>query len=137
VAAGNLLQALDLPPKTTVSIDRTIAEGLKEGRDLHKHWPENMPVFNGTPRPRQPGYPSGKRFAARNLRAGPYSPGFTGKAGALLMPHVPALALHEILDAVEAEVLASDESLARFVQSRAPSPWVKDEYGWWPKGENA
>ena len=49
VAARNLLHALDLPPGTGVSIDQTLRDELKEGRDLHEHWLDYMPVFNVTP----------------------------------------------------------------------------------------
>ena len=48
------------------------------------------------------------------------------------MPNVPAPALHKVLDAVEAEVLADDASLARFIPSRAPSPWLRRDDEWWP-----
>src|SRR5215216_602583 len=66
VAARNLIQALELAPAASVSVDPTLRDELIEGRDLHEHWPDNMPVFNVTPRPAEPPYPSGKRFAARN-----------------------------------------------------------------------
>jgi hypothetical protein len=135
VTARNLLRALDLSPKSNVSIDRTLYEELVEGRNLNEHWPENMPVFNVTPRPREPASHSGKRFAARNPRKDPYSLGYTNKAGALLLPNVSAFSLHDLIDAVEAEALASDDSVGRFVPPRTPSPWVQDEYGWWPKSE--
>jgi hypothetical protein len=110
---------------------------LREGRDLVEHWPDNMPVFNvhvhGKPRSRAP-RPSGRSFAERNPRDTPYDGGWSSKYGAELLPNVPAQALHELLDAVEAEVLASDPDLARFVPPRAPSPWAYDpEWGWWPK----
>jgi hypothetical protein len=92
-----------------------------------------MPVFNVTPRPAQPQhYRSGRTFAARDPRGGP-DWGFTGKEGALLLPHVSAPALHDLLDAVEAEALDSDPSLSSFVPPRAPSPWLRDDYGWYPK----
>src|SRR5206468_12653296 len=71
VAARNLLRALELPPASGVSVDPTMRAELTEGRDLHEHWPENMPVFNVTPRVAQPQYRSGKDFAARNPAEGP------------------------------------------------------------------
>ena len=53
--------------------------------------------------------------------------------GAELLPNVAAPVVHELLDAVETEVLASDPELSRFVPHRAPSPWLYDDGQWWPK----
>jgi hypothetical protein len=53
-------------------IDPTIRSELIEGRDLHEHWEENMPVFNVSPRVEMPPRSTGRRFAARNPKAGPY-----------------------------------------------------------------
>lgn len=133
VAARNLLRALELEPTSGVIVDRTIRDELIEGRDLLEHWPENMPVFNMRPRAVEPPRPSGKRFAARNPREGPYDGGWSNKEGAQLLPNVSASALHELLDAVESEVLASDPTLARFVPPRGPSPWHHENGEWWPK----
>jgi hypothetical protein len=138
VAARNLLHALDLPPVSGVSIDPIMRAELKEGRDLHEHWTENMPVFNVTPRPRQPRHRSGRDFASRNTKSGPYFwPRWGNETGAQLLPHVSAPALHELLDEVEAEVLSSRPELARFVPQRAPSPWVYMDGEWWPKPDDA
>jgi hypothetical protein len=135
VAARNLLHALDLAPASGVSIDQTLRDELKEGRDLHEHWLDYLPVFNVTPRPAQPArYKSGIAFAARNPRGGP-DWGFNNKAGALLLPHVSAPALHDLLDAVEAEAIDSDPNLSSYVPPRAPSPWLRDKFGWYPKAE--
>src|SRR5829696_7954983 len=49
VAARNLLWALDLKPKSN-AITPTVRDELREARDLHEHWNENMPVFNVKPR---------------------------------------------------------------------------------------
>jgi len=38
-----------------------------------------------------------------------------------------------VLDAVEAEVLAEDAALSRFVPPRAPSRWLQQDGEWWPK----
>lgn len=133
IAAGNLLQALALPLATSVSVDQILRAELKEGRDLHEHWPENMPVFNVTPRVAEPERYSGKRFAARNPDRSPYWwLRWSAKVGALLLPHVSASAVHELLDAVEVEVLASDPNLSRFIPPRAPSPWIRADDEWWP-----
>jgi len=75
IAARNLLRALDLPPATSVPVDPTLRAELTEGRDLHEHWVENLPVFNVTPRAAQPPRRSGKEFAARNPDRGWSAPG--------------------------------------------------------------
>jgi hypothetical protein len=134
IAAHNLLQALDLAPATSVLVDATLRAELTEGRHLHEHWPDNMPVFNVRPRPAQPPRQSGKNFAGRNPDRGPYWwLGFDPKKGALLLPHVSAPTLHELLDAVEAEVLTNDDSFREYVPPRAPSPWLHENGEWWPK----
>jgi hypothetical protein len=133
VAARNLFHALDLPPAASVPVDPTLRSELTEGRDLHEHWRENLPVFNVTPRVAQPRYPSGKTFAARNPDRGPYSwLAWAGQTGARLLPNVSAPALHQLLDAVEAEVLSKDAALSRFVPPREPSPWLHQDGEWWP-----
>lgn len=137
VAARNLLHALDLAPVTGVTVEQTLRDELEEGRNLLEHWLDYMPVFNVTPRPAQPShYRSGRTFAARNPRGGP-DWGFTGKEGALVLPHVSAPELHRLLDAVEAEVLTNDESLSDYVPLRAPSPWLQQDGEWSPKAMNA
>ena len=132
VAARHLLRALELEPVTRVSIDPLRAE-LIEGRDLHEHWPDNLPVFNVTPRVEQPPRRSGRDFASRNPDRGPYSwLGWSNKTGAQLLPNVPAPALHQLFDDVEAEVLADDAELTGFVPPRARSPWLQQDGEWWP-----
>jgi hypothetical protein len=54
IGARNLFRALDLAPAANVSVDPTLRSELIEGRDLHEHWAENLPVFNMTPRQTQP-----------------------------------------------------------------------------------
>jgi hypothetical protein len=133
IAARHLLRALDLDPSTGVVIDQTIRDELLEGRDLHEHWDENMPVFNMTPRTALPPRRSGKSFAARNPREGPYGWwGWSSNTGPELLPNVPAAAVHDVLDAVEMEVLDANESLARFLPERPASPWIQNGDGWWP-----
>ena len=126
VAARHLLRALELKPATRVSIASTLRAELIEGRDLHEHWLDNLPVFNVSPRGAQPPRRSGRDFAERNPDRGPYWwLGWSNKTGAQLLPNVSAGALHQVLDAVEAEVLASDAALSRFMPPRAPSPWLQ------------
>ena len=133
VAARNLFRALDLPPAANIKVDPTLRSELIEGRDLNEHWPENLPVFNVTPRQQEPKYRSGQTFAARNPKNGPYWwLGWSNKTGAQLLPTVSAPALHEFLDSVEADVLAQDSTLGRFVPPRAPSPWIHENGEWWP-----
>lgn len=136
VAARNLFRALELAPASTVATEPTLRAELIEGRDLHEHWVENVPIFNVTPRPADPPRRSGKDFAARNPREGPYWwLGWSNKNGAEILPNVPAHALHEILDAVEAEVLAANAALARFVPPRVQSPWLQEKGASWPAPE--
>jgi len=134
IAARHLLQALELDPPTNVAVDPTLRAELKEGRDLHEHWLENVPVFNVSPRVKQPPRSSGRSFAARNPDRAPYWwLGWSNKTGPTLLPNVSAPAVHGLLDAVEAEVLADDSALSPFVPPRAPSPWLHQDGEWWPK----
>jgi hypothetical protein len=138
VAAVNLLRALDLSPPTAVSIEPILRAELKEGRDLVEHWPDNMPVFNVSPRVQQPPRSSGKSFAARNPRRRPYGQiDYRPETGVWLLPNVSAQALHRLLDDVEAEVLSKNDSLRRFIPPRAPSPWLREGSRWLPKGYTA
>ena len=91
IAARNLLRALELERAARVAVDPTMRAELIEGRDLHEHWVENLPVFNVTPRPEQPGYRSGRDFAARNPKDGPYDRlAWRNMTGAQLLPNVSA-----------------------------------------------
>lgn len=134
VAANNLLRALDLDPETSVPVDPTVRAELREVRDLHEHWDENLGVFNVTPRPVEPKHRSGKRFAERNPDISPYDwLRFSPRTGAQLSPNVYAPVIHELLDAVDADVLDGDRSFAEFIPPRAPSPWLHEDGEWWPK----
>jgi hypothetical protein len=138
VAVHHLLVALDLPPASGVPVDPVLRAELIEGRHLHEHWPDNVPVFNVTPPPAPPPKESGKSFAARNPGRSPYWwLEWSSKDGPRLMPHASAQELHQLLDAVEAEVLASDPALAEYVPARAPSPWLHEGGEWWPKTDAA
>ena len=134
IAARHLLRALELPPAAGVAVDPTMRAELIEGRDLHEHWNENVPVFNVWPRVEAPPRPSGKSFAARNPKDSPYDwLAWSNTTGAQLLPNVSAPALHELLDAVEAEVLADAPELGSFVPPREPAPWTYGKGEWWPK----
>ena len=135
IAVRNLFRALDLaPPESNVSVDPTLRAELIEGRDLNEHWVDNMPVFNVMPRTAQPKYATGQRFAARNPRNGPYNwESWSNTTGAMLTPHASAPALHDVLDAVEAEAVSITPSLRDYVPARAPSPWLRERDEWWPK----
>jgi hypothetical protein len=135
ISARHLVEALQLPPPSVIAIDETMRAEIIEGRDLLEHWRENLPIFNVRPRREEPRYRSGREFANRHPDRGPYNwLGWSGREGAVLMPNVPAPALHDLVDAVESEVVASDPELQRFVPARAPSPWIRDEAGlWWPR----
>jgi hypothetical protein len=119
IAARHFLRAVELPPPMRISVDPVLRAEVIEGRDLNEHWAENMPIFNVTPRPATPSRRSGKDFAERNPRRGPYSQSnWNLKTGALLLPNVSAPALHELLDEAEAEVLESTPSLSEYVPER-------------------
>jgi hypothetical protein len=133
VAARNLFRALDLAPASSVPINPTLRAELTEGRNLHEHWPENMPLFNA-PTVAQQHRRSGKTFAARNPNSNPYNwLRWTDTTGAQLLPNVPAPALHQLLDAVETEAITNDPALSAFVPPRAASPWLHQDGEWWPK----
>jgi hypothetical protein len=137
IAARHLLTALELEPPSAVALDPTVRAELIEGRALHEHWRDNVEVFNVRPRTKTPGYRSGRDFAARNPSSGPYWwLGWSNTVGAKLLPHVSAPAVHDLLDAVEAEVLASDSSLSQYLPPREPSPWLYEDGEWWPKHDD-
>ncbi len=137
IAANNLLKAIKLmdhPPK----VDLAVSKELAEVRDLNEHWVENMPIFNVRPRPRDPGYPSGKEFAKRYERHDPYCWwAWDGERGPLLSPNVSATQMHELVDAAVAAVVADRPDLAGSIEEAAPRPWhipaTPGEHMWWPK----
>jgi hypothetical protein len=133
-AARSLLRALELDPPSAVISDPVMRAELQEVRDLLEHWDENMPVFNVMPRSAEPPRSSGRAFAERNPKSSPYNPeAWSNVGGAKVTPNVTAPALHELLDAVEAEVLAVEPSLARFGEPRMETPWMRSGEEWWPR----
>ena len=134
VAAAHLLRALDMAGQP-ITVNATLAAEINEGRDLHEHWDENMPVFNLMPRTKAPSHKTGKSFAARNPRRGPYWwLGWDNTVGPKLLPNVPAAALYALLDDVESHVLHDDPDMARFILPRSESPWLGAD--WWPRPAN-
>jgi hypothetical protein len=131
-----LSKAIDLAGED-FGVDETIRSELKEGRDLHEHWVDNLPVFNVHPRTAEPPRGSGKRFAARNPDRGPYWwLGWNNHDGPMVLPNVPAHAVHGLVDRIEAHVVELDPSWGRFIPARQQSPWLGTEYGkdrWEPK----
>ena len=136
IAGRNLLRAIDVTDTETY-VDPVVRSELVEGRDLHEHWPENMPLFNVTPRVGSPTHRSGKAFAARNPDTGPYSwLSWDSLAGPLVLPNVPASSMHALVDEVEAVVMERDPLLSRFLLERQRSPWLGPDHGsdrWWPR----
>jgi hypothetical protein len=122
IAANNLLKAIKLmdhPPK----VDLAVSKELTEVRDLNEHWVENMPIFNVRPRPRDPGYPSGKEFAKRYARHDPYCWwAWDGERGPLVSPNVSATQMHELVDAAVAAVVADRPDLVGSIEEAAPRP---------------
>lgn len=136
VAVCNVLKAiklLDDPP--TVAPD--VARELIQARDLNEHWDENMPVFHQSPRPRSPGRPSGKAFAALNPWAGPYDWfAWSGNVGPLVTPHVSATQVHQLVDDALGVVRLTHPAMADEVPAAALRPWYEPEKPgdmWWPK----
>jgi hypothetical protein len=135
IAARNLVKAielLDCPPV----VDPVVRAELIETRDLLEHWTENMPVFNVTPRPRQPGYRSGKDFAGRNAEHGPYCWwSWNALRGPLVTPNVSGEQLRLFVDDTVEAALTVRPDMAEYVLPSPPScfrkPKAPDDW-WWP-----
>lgn len=140
IAARNLIHAIDLPG-AEIAIEQTIRWELIEGRDLNEHWRQNLPVFLVRPRREEPPRQSGKRFAKRNPERSPYWwLGWNSTDGPEALPNVPAHAIHELIDRVEATVIARDSGLKRFIRVRQRSPWLGEDAGkdrWWPRAPDS
>lgn len=135
IAGRNLLWALDLPGSEVV-VDRSALETVKNLRDVHEHWNENMPVFNVSPLQEAPPRKSGQTLAAQEPDRTPFSQfAWNSTEGPMLWSGLPAATLRAVLDEIEEQVLAADPSLERFRPPRAPSPWLGEAAGadrWWP-----
>jgi hypothetical protein len=136
IAARNLVKAIELM-EPAPEVDPVVRAELIETRDLLEHWTENMPVFNITPRPRPPGYRSGKDFAARNPDRGPYCWwSWSANRGPMATPNVSGIQLHELVEATVTAALAVRPEMAEYMPPPTASPWIQrsaDSDGWWPK----
>lgn len=138
VAAHDLLKAIDLldaPP----AVDATVRAELTEARDLVEHWVENMPHFMVSDRPGSPGYKTGKNFAARNPRAGPYNWwSWNSQRGPMVTPNVSGEQVHELVAVTINVVVSVHPDLAEAVPPVPVGPWVVTSGGgWWPKQDPA
>ena len=79
--------------------------------------------------------PSGRRYAMEHARATPFfALGWGARDGAILVPGLPASAVHAFLDDAEASAVMGRPKLAEFIPDRPPSAWMpnRDVHGWWP-----
>lgn len=135
LSTRHVLRAVALldPP---LLVDAELVEEIISGRDLLEHWDENQPIFNVTPRPKEPARRSGKGFAERNPGRSPYwGTGWSSKQGPLLLPRVPASAVHTLLDSALEQGLAEAPDLGPYVLERPPSAWLEQPEinGYWPR----
>jgi hypothetical protein len=122
VAFDHMLEALRIW-EAPIRLPDLVVKETAEVRDLLTHWVDNMPVFNQRPRPRDPGYPTGKSFAARNPKNGPYCWwAWNYRHGAMLTPNVAASDAREAIHEVQLAVLLDDPDLARFVPPEVTTP---------------
>lgn len=139
VAANNMLRALENADDRFTPVRTDLARDLRNQRDLHEHWDEQMPAFYNAAQP-GPLLRGGSKFAELYPGERPFaSLAWNGTDGPVLGPGLVASELHEVLDQVQAEVLATAPSLARFVTAAEPSPWLGLEHGrdrWWPRLED-
>src|SRR5262249_7294102 len=90
IAAHHMMRSIALPG-SRIALPQALAHDIRDGRDMHEHWEENMPVFNVTPRAQQPRYKSGQSFASRNPADSPYDwLRWSSRCGPCLLPNVPA-----------------------------------------------
>jgi hypothetical protein len=136
VATRNLLFSvalMDNPPK----VDPVVAKELVEVRDLNEHWDENMPVFQSSPRPRDPKFRSGKDFAGRNPQHGPYCWwAWSSQDGPRVTPNVSATQVHDLVDSTINAARITQPEMANTVEDAAPRPWhipAKAGDWWYPK----
>jgi hypothetical protein len=132
----NLLKARRLM-KHPPDLDPTVAKEVTETRDLNEHWDENMPVFQVSPRTSKPKRASGKSFADRNPRHGPYCWwAWDSQRGPLVSPNVAATQIHELVEATITAVVLVQPDMAGVVADAAPRPWkapLRAGDWWWPE----
>ena len=115
VAMDHMLEALRVWT-VDVPLPPLVVQEVAEVRDLATHWKDNMPVFNMSPRPREPKHSTGKSFAARNPARGPYFwTAWTSERGPMLTPNVSGADARRAVEQVRDAVLAVDPNLTRFV----------------------
>jgi hypothetical protein len=136
VAAGNLLRALDNAEDRYTAMPERMAQEVVVLRNLHEHWDEQWPSFYDAQNP-GPLKRSGQQFATLHPGRSPYwALGWTSDGGPSLGPGLPAEALHDYLNELQAEVLVVAPTLAAFDGPIEPSPWMGRSAGrdqWWPR----
>ncbi|HWC12749.1 MAG TPA: hypothetical protein VG455_16180 [Acidimicrobiales bacterium] len=136
VAGHNLLRGLDNAEGRYTAMPELMAREVEVLRNLHEHWDEQWPSFYDVRNP-GPLRRSGQRFAELHPGSSPYwALGWNSKDGPRLGPGLLVGALHEYLDALEAEVLAVAPDLAPLVTPIEPTPWLGVTAGrdqWWPR----
>lgn len=137
VALNNVLRAIDNADGRYTSMDEEIARDIRNQRDLHEHWNEQMPAFYYVPSSPEVLHRGGVTFAQRHPGRRPFGGlSWNSRAGPELGPGILASAVHSYLDLVQSEVLRSAPSLEAYVQPPLPSPWLGEEYSedrWWPR----
>jgi len=141
VAAGNLIDALELPPPMRIPIEPDAPRRADRRQEPARALAASTDClsFNVSPRPGGATL-SGKSFAVRNPETNPFGVAAVGTPrrarGSCRKPRLPQL--HELLDAIEAEVTRRGMSALReYVPPRAPSPWLYENGEWWPKAADA
>lgn len=136
VAANNLRRAVEMAGGRYPSMPAQLNEDVKNLRDVHEHWDEYLQPFEHLPPVGKFG-PAGKKFVGKYPDQRPFTlTGWDSATGPRLGPGVTLEVLTNYLDEVQAAVLATNPSLARFVPPIAESPWVGPDYAndrWWPK----
>lgn len=126
VAASHLLVSLNMS-QLRVSVPQPLRDELKEVRDLHEHWKDNMPVFNITSRTNQPQYPSGRAYAARNPTGSPYWwLRWDNENGPKLTPNVSASKVRDLLDRAVAATVQKFPDMTPVTVPPVESPWIHD-----------
>jgi hypothetical protein len=135
VAAAHLVRALKNADGRYTPMPEPMRREIEVLRNLHEHWDEQGPSFYNSKNP-GPLQRSGRTFAEMYPGQSPYWwLGWSNTDGPTLGPGLRAEAIHQYLDALQAEVLAVAPDLARFVPTIEPSPWLgpSGKNHWWPR----